>query len=144
MKIKDVKHYLLNPGWGKNLLFVKVITDNGLEGWGECYTQSDRDKTIIVHLEHMSDYLIGRDPFEIKYFNQIVFDDYASRRGSMEIFSALSGLEQHYGIYVENIQGSLYIICWGVQLEENFVYMQMDGTQGLWFLKIMPKWQRKQ
>ena len=33
MKIKDVKHYLLNPGWGKNLLFVKVITDNGLEGW---------------------------------------------------------------------------------------------------------------
>ena len=88
MKIKDVKHYLLNPGWGKNLLFVKVITDNGLEGWGECYTQSDRDKTIIVHLEHMSNYLIGRDPFEIKYFNQIVFDDYASRRGSMEIFSA--------------------------------------------------------
>ena len=31
MKIKDVKHYLLNPGWGKNLLFVKVITDNGLK-----------------------------------------------------------------------------------------------------------------
>ena len=52
------------------------------------------DKTIIVHLEHMSNYLIGRDPFEIKYFNQIVFDDYASRRGSMEIFSALSGIEQ--------------------------------------------------
>ena len=71
MKIKDVKHFLLNPGWGKNLLFVKVITDNGLEGWGECYTQSDRDKTIIVHIEHMSNYLIGRDPFELKYFNII-------------------------------------------------------------------------
>ena len=94
MKVKEVKSYLLNPGWGKNLLFVKIATDNGLVGWGECYTQSDRDKTIVTHLEHMSKYLKGRDPFEIKYFNQIIFDDYASRRGSMEIFSALSGIEQ--------------------------------------------------
>ena len=38
MKVKEVKSYLLNPGWGKNLLFVKITTDNGLVGWGECYT----------------------------------------------------------------------------------------------------------
>ena len=94
MKVINVEHFLINPGWGKNLLFVKITTDNGLFGWGECYTQSDRDKTIVVHIEHLSNYLIGRDPFEIKYFNQIVFDDYSSRRGSMEIYSALSGIEQ--------------------------------------------------
>ena len=94
MKVKNVEHFLVNPGWGKNLLFVKVTTDNGLVGWGECYTQSDRDKTVVVHIEHLATYLIGRDPFEIKYFNQIVFDDYSSRRGSMEIYSALSGIEQ--------------------------------------------------
>ena len=94
MKVKNVDHFLVNPGWGKNLLFVKVTTDNGLVGWGECYTQSDRDKTVVVHIEHLASYLIGRDPFEIKYFNQIVFDDYSSRRGSMEIYSALSGIEQ--------------------------------------------------
>ena len=75
MKVKSVDHFLVNPGWGKNLLFVKVTTDNGLVGWGECYTQSDRDKTIVVHIDHLSTYLIGRDPFEIKYFNQIVFDE---------------------------------------------------------------------
>ena len=94
MKVKEVVHFLVNPGWGKNLLFVKVTTDNGLIGWGECYTQSDRDITIATHVEHLGRYLIGRDPFEIKYFNQIVFDDYSSRRGSMEIFAALSGIEQ--------------------------------------------------
>ena len=94
MKVKEIQHFLVNPGWGKNLLFVKVSTDNGIVGWGECYTQSDRDRSILMHLEHLSNYLVGRDPFEIKYFNQIVFDDYSSRRGSMEIFSALSGLEQ--------------------------------------------------
>ena len=29
MKITDVKHFLANPGRGKNLCFVKVETDEG-------------------------------------------------------------------------------------------------------------------
>ena len=78
----------------------------------------------------MSNYLIGRDPFEIKYFNQIVFDDYASRRGSMEIFSALSGIEQAlWDIWWKHTGQPVYNLK--VLLEENFVFMQMDGTQVL-------------
>ena len=34
MKVTDVKHFLAHPGgWGKNLCFVKVETDEGLYGW---------------------------------------------------------------------------------------------------------------
>ena len=35
MQITDVKHFLANPGRGKNLCFVKVETDEGIYGWGE-------------------------------------------------------------------------------------------------------------
>ena len=39
MKIERVKSYIVNPGVRKNLIFVKVETDEGIHGWGEAYTQ---------------------------------------------------------------------------------------------------------
>ena len=78
----------------KNLCFVRIETDEGIVGWGECYTQSDRDTQIVAHVDQLARYLIGRDPALVKNFTQIVYDDVAARRGSMDLFSALSGLEQ--------------------------------------------------
>jgi galactonate dehydratase len=94
MKVTGVRPYLIHPGWGKNWLFVKVVTDQGIGGWGECYTQADRDRTVFAHVEEMERYLIGRSPFDIKHFTSIAYDDFGARRGSMELFSALSGIEQ--------------------------------------------------
>jgi len=110
MRVTGVKTFLVHPsaagaaagvangpayGAGtKNLCFVRVDTDEGLHGWGECYTQADRDTQIAAHVEQISRYLIGRDPTHVKNFTQIVYDDVAARRGSMDLFSALSGLEQ--------------------------------------------------
>ena len=42
MQITDVTGILVNSGWRKNFLFVKVETDAGISGWGEAYTQVDR------------------------------------------------------------------------------------------------------
>ena len=94
MKVTRVKTYLVHPGTGKNWLFVKVETDAGIYGWGECYTQSDRDRAIEVHVEEMGKYLVGRDPFNIKHFTYMVYHDFAAKRGSMDVYSALSGIEQ--------------------------------------------------
>jgi galactonate dehydratase len=93
MRVTDVKTFLVHPGRGKNLLFVKVETDEGIHGWGECYTQSDRDKTIEVHVHEMARYLKGRDPWAIKHFTNVMYMDYAGKRGAMEVFSAISGIE---------------------------------------------------
>jgi len=46
MKVTNVQTFLVSPGVGKNWLFVKVETDKGIHGWGECYTQADRDRAI--------------------------------------------------------------------------------------------------
>ena len=53
MKVTDVKHFLVHPGMAKNLCFVKVETDEGIHGWGESYTQSDRDLQITAHIDQM-------------------------------------------------------------------------------------------
>ena len=94
MKITSVTPVLVHPGWRKNLLFVKVETDAGLSGWGECYTQYDRDIVIAAHVDELGRYLAGRSPFNIKHFTQMAYDDFAQRRGAMDFWSAVSGIEQ--------------------------------------------------
>ena len=94
MKIVAVDHFLTNPGAGKNLCFVKVQTDDGMHGWGEAYTQSDRDVQVTAHIDQLRRYLIGRDPRAIKHFVQWAYDDFAGRRGAMDFWCAVSGIEQ--------------------------------------------------
>ena len=94
MQVTDLTAFLVHPGTAKNLCFVKVQTDEGIHGWGECYTQSDRDLQIVAHLDQLRRYLIGRDPTNIKHFMQVAYDDFAGRRGAMDLYSALSGIEQ--------------------------------------------------
>ncbi len=93
MKITKVTPITVHPGWRKNWIFVKVETDEGITGWGETYSQYDRDRQMVTHIEEMSRYLVGRDPFQIRYFCQMAYDEYAARRGSLEFYSALSGIE---------------------------------------------------
>ncbi len=94
MRITDVKTFFVDPGTNKNWLFVRVETDEGISGWGESYTIWDRDKSIDAYINHIKRYLIDRSPFNIKHFIQVMYDDYAARRGTMDYFCAISGIEQ--------------------------------------------------
>ena len=78
----------------QSLIFVKIETDEGLSGWGEAYTQADRDRTIEVHIQQLARYLVGRSPFDIKHFTFMAYTDFAGKRGAMDLYSAISGLEQ--------------------------------------------------
>jgi galactonate dehydratase len=93
MRVTDVETFLVHPGRGKNWLFVKVSTDEGIHGWGEAYTQSDRDRAIEIFVHEMKRYLVGRDPFAIKHFTSVMYQDFAGKRGALEFYSALSGIE---------------------------------------------------
>ena len=113
MYVTAVQPFLVDPGAGKNWLFVKVDTDAGISGWGECYTQSDRDQSIVAHVQQLGRYLLGRDPMNIKHFTHMAYHDFAGKRGAMDFYSALSGLEQalwdivgkHFGTPVYNLLG---------------------------------------
>ena len=94
MKVTSVQHHIVHPDSGKNLCFVRIDTDEGLHGWGECYTQSDRDLQITAHIDAFSRYLVGRDPGRIRQLTQGAYDDFAARRGGMDYYCAISGIEQ--------------------------------------------------
>lgn len=94
MQVTNVTPFLAHPGTGKNLCFVKIDTDEGIHGWGECYTQADRDQQVVAHVEQLTRYLVERNPMHIKHFMQVAYDDFAARRGAMDFYSALSGIEQ--------------------------------------------------
>ena len=101
MKVESIQTYPVRSGGhragmtGEKIwLFVKINTDEGIHGWGEAYTQLDRHVNIEQTIKEMGRYLIGRDPHNIKHFTSMVYNDFAGRRGSMDLYCALSGLEQ--------------------------------------------------
>ena len=94
MRIEAVKTFLVDSGSAKHWLFVKLETDAGTHGWGEAYTQLDRDRVIKRQIDELARYLIGRSPFDIKQFLFSAYTDFAGKRGSLELFCAISGLEQ--------------------------------------------------
>jgi len=94
MRVKGVTPFLVDLGGGKNLLFVKVETEGGPHGWGECYTQADRDASIVAHVEALARYLVGREAAHITHFVHMAYHDFAAKRGAMDFWSAVSGLEQ--------------------------------------------------
>ncbi len=93
MKIGDVATHLWNPGGGKNFLYVKITTDCGIAGWGESYTQADRDKQVETHIHQLARYLDGRDPFHIRHLMHVIREDFATKRGGMDLHCAVSGIE---------------------------------------------------
>jgi len=123
MKITAVKSYAVHPGWRKNLIFVKVETDAGIHGWGEAYSQYDRDTAVMAQLNALGPYMTGRSPFDIKHFTQFAFDDYAARRGSVELFCAISGIEQAlWDIVGKATQQPVYNLLGGKYREKIRVY----------------------
>jgi galactonate dehydratase len=94
VKVSRVTPFLADLGGAKNVLFVKVETSGGPHGWGECYTQADRDRSIVAIVEALGRYLVGRDASHITHFVHMAYNDFASKRGAMDFWSAVSGIEQ--------------------------------------------------
>lgn len=62
MKIRDIKTF---PTFiGRNLLVVKVETDEGIYGWGESGLSS-RERAVEGAILHFREFLIGKDPMNI-------------------------------------------------------------------------------
>jgi galactonate dehydratase len=94
VQISSVTPRLVNAGPSKTFVFVKVETDDGLHGWGECFARADREQSIASHVKAMGRYLIGRSPFNVKHISQVMYLDYAGKRRGYDFTSALSGIEQ--------------------------------------------------
>ena len=90
MKVIGVKTFAVDC-FRTNWMFVKVYTDEGIDGVGEA-TLEYKEKALIGAVEHIKEYLVGKDPRTIeKHFHDIYRDAYW--RGGPVLMSALSAVE---------------------------------------------------
>jgi len=91
MKITELRTYVT---WGepRNWVFVKVITDSGLYGWGEA-TLERREGTVRACVEEMGQSLIDKDPLAVEHHWQALFR-HSFWRGGVVYNSALAALDQ--------------------------------------------------
>ena len=87
MKIVDVRPLVLGTAW-RNLTFVVVRTDEGIEGVGEVRMINHTDALLGYLAEAVPNHVVGADPFEIEdLVGRMMRNDYA-RAGQI----AMSGI----------------------------------------------------
>lgn len=91
MKITDVKPYVMaSPG--RDYVFIKISTDEGLFGWGEG-TLEMKQGTVVAAVRDLQDFILGEDPTRIDYLWQRMYRQ-GFWRGGVAILSAVSAIEQ--------------------------------------------------
>lgn len=88
MRISKLELFKVPPRW----LFLKITTDNGIEGWGEPVVEG-RAHTVKAAVEEMEEYLIGKDPRQIEDIWQVLYRG-GFYRGGPVLMSAISGIDQ--------------------------------------------------
>ncbi len=91
MKIRDIETIPVFGG-GRDWVFVRVHTDEGITGTGEG-TLEGRARTIVAAVEELKDYVVGQDARRIEHLWQIMYR-HAFYRGGPVMNSAISGVEQ--------------------------------------------------
>ena len=86
MKISSFKIYEVKPRW----IFIKIITDEGIEGWGEMISGT-KTETVTACANEMCKKLLGRDPFDIEALWQELYRSFF--RGGPVNMTVISGIE---------------------------------------------------
>lgn len=90
MKVTDIKCFTVDC-FRTNWVFVKVYTDEGIDGVGEA-TLEYKEKALWGAVEHIKEYLVGKNPLDIEKHWHAVYRD-AYWRGGPVLMSALSAVE---------------------------------------------------
>jgi len=98
MKIAELKTFVVgNPPphfGGRYFVFLKLITDDGVEGVGEVYAATFGPHTIAKMIEDVcARHVIDSDPFKIEHLWRSVYGRGYSLRPDISLMGVLSGIE---------------------------------------------------
>ena len=98
MKIADIKTYVVgNPPphhGGSNWVFLKLITDDGIEGYGEAYAVPFHPHTVVKMIEDVGQrYVIDADPFKTERLWRIIYSSGYTQHPDLTLTAVLSGIE---------------------------------------------------
>jgi len=98
MKITDLKTFVVaNPPphhGGRYFIFLKLITDAGVEGVGEVYVATFGPRTVVRMIEDVFErHIQGQDPRRIETMTRRVYGSGYSLRPDVSLMGVFSGLE---------------------------------------------------
>ena len=98
MIIKELKTFVVgNPPphfGGRYFIFLKLVTDSGIEGFGEVYAATFGPQTLTRMIEDVCErHVIGADPFKIERLWRQVYGRGYSLRPDISLVGVLSGIE---------------------------------------------------
>ena len=98
MKIVDVKTYIVEnppPHWGGPVwIFLKLITDEGIEGAGECTYHNRLNHVAVELIRDLGErYVVGSDPFQIERLWWEIYNGVGSRHSGPISTPVLSAIE---------------------------------------------------
>lgn len=83
------------PGWGgRYWIFVKLTTDTGITGWGECYASTVGPVAMRAVIEDVfARHMQGENPENIEKMFRRVYSSGFTQRPDLTVMGAFSGLE---------------------------------------------------
>jgi galactonate dehydratase len=90
VKITDIKSFRVGLET-RNLVFVKVETDQGVHGVGEAYSCGP-DEATVATIDDFKRWLVGQDPRNIEYLCAMMFN-FTRFPGGLVVNAAISGIE---------------------------------------------------
>jgi 2-dehydro-3-deoxyphosphogalactonate aldolase len=104
MKVTDLKTYVVGTPpphhGGRNWVFLKLTTDDGIKGFGEAYAVPFDANTVVRLIEDLGQrYVIGADPFKTERLWRILYG---------------SGFGQHPDLTKMGVISALEMACWDI------------------------------
>ncbi len=98
MKLQDLDIIITAPpapGWGgRYWILVKVTTDTGITGWGECYASTVGPKAMTAVIEDVfARHMLGENPENIELMFRRAYSSGFTQRPDPTVIGAFSGLE---------------------------------------------------
>ncbi len=124
MKIVSYETFVVPPRWG----FIKIITDEGIVGWGEPSLEG-RTHTVHTCVDELMEYLVGKDPRDIEdHWN--VLHRSSFYRGGPVLMSALAGIDQAlWDIKGKALNTPVYQLLGGKCRDKIKVYSWIGGDR---------------
>jgi galactonate dehydratase len=124
MKIAKLTTYRLPPRW----MFLKIETDEGVNGWGEPVIEG-RARTVQAAVDELSEYLIGKDPSRINDIWQTLYRG-GFYRGGPILMSAIAGIDQALWDIKGKVLGApVYALLGGLVRDRMKMYSWVGGDR---------------
>lgn len=122
VKITRIHTFAVQPGW----LFVKIETDEGITGYGECLPDKARVQAAMVR--DLEQYLLGEDPRRIVHHWQAMYRG-SFWRGGPSLTAAIGGLEMAlWDILGKSLGAPVYQLLGGAVRDRIRVYAHAHGN----------------